>query len=266
VPKIKYKDISPEMMKLSKPAFLNQGRSSVGLESDVGEYYFLPIEKIKPYKHQARKRFCEEDLSQLAETIKTLGVRQPISIVPSAETGFYEVVSGERRLRAAQMAGLKNIPCLIIKNKEDAEEISLIENIQREDLHPIELGDAYVNILSNKKYGEIKDFAAKIGKHPSSISECCGLARLPYEIKNYLIDRNIRSKPILRKLCKLSDIEEMKVFLKMGDSLKKEKIKSLLKVFCDDGVLKFELPKRTDLSLEQKQQLKEMLLSYIEKL
>lgn len=262
MPKIKYKEISPEMARLARPNLTEEGRVSIGLESKIGEYYLLPIEKIKPYKYQSRRRFAEEELKQLAETIKEFGVRQPISIMPSEEGGYYEVVSGERRLRAAEMASLKTIPCLIIKDKQHAEELSLIENIQREDLHPIELGDAYARILKDKRHGAMSLLAEKIGKSKSTISEHMKLSGIPEEIKIYLIKKNLRSKKILRKVSSLPSVEEMKVFLGMVPSIKNHFFKNVMRVAYEDGSFKFESGQLKKLNHEELKKLKEALISF----
>ena len=111
----------------------------------------INIESIKANKEQPRKYFDEESINELAESIKSLGIIQPITVRES-EDGLYEVVSGERRLRAAKIAGLENIPCIIANiNNEENDLIALIENIQREDLNFYEEALSYKKIMS--EYG-----------------------------------------------------------------------------------------------------------------
>ncbi|MDK2933562.1 MAG: ParB family transcriptional regulator, chromosome partitioning protein, partial [Clostridiales bacterium] len=107
----------------------------------------IKITEIEPNKSQPRKNFDADKLEKLAESIKTHGVIQPI-IVKKMDLGFYQIVAGERRWRAARLAGLKEIP-VIIKDYEKREiiEIALIENLQRQDLNPIEESEAYQNLI-----------------------------------------------------------------------------------------------------------------------
>ena len=137
--KVRYRDISPELEKLATPVSSQNSRVSIGFEDEVGEFYYFSVDDLIPYKNQARSIFDEDEINKLSDTIKQHGVRQPLSIIKSKIVlDKYEVVSGERRLRAAKLAALKKVPCIIIKDEKDADEISLIENIQRQDLHPLE--------------------------------------------------------------------------------------------------------------------------------
>ena len=262
--KVRYKAISSEMEKLASPAKEWMGRSSIGSEEQVGEYYFLPIEKLKPYKHQARKVFNEQELEQLAKTITHHGIRQPLSIIPSSDMdGLYEVISGERRLRAAQIAGLKTVPCLIIKDKNSIEELALIENIQRADLHPVELGEAYKKIIDKKEHGKISLLAAKISKSISSISECLKLAELPDSIKKHLVENNIRSKITFRRLYKTRDVSEMNTILGIDKASSLVPNKNILRIYLNLGNFTIESKQVQFLDASQKEILKEKLSELI---
>lgn len=263
--KIKHREISPEMLRMVKPDS-DTGRFSTGLENRVGEYYFLPVDKIKPYKNQARKVFQEEEIQQLADTIKEFGIRQPLSVIPSDDGESYEVISGERRLRAAKSIFMETVPCLIIKTKEVAEEISLIENIQRSDLHPIELGDAYAKILENKGHGGITHLAKKLGKPKSSISEGIKFSKIHNDVKEHIITKNIRSKKILRKVASLESLEEIKKFLKMIPSEDKYLYKNILRVNFENGKFQFETEKINKLSKDEINNLKCDLILFANKL
>lgn len=122
----------------------------------------VPINKVEPNKEQPRKHFNEDALLELSESIKQMGIIQPI--VVQDRNSYYEIIAGERRWRAAKQAGLKKIP-VIIKNYTEQEivEISLIENIQREDLNPIEEAFAYKRLLEefNLKQDEVAERVSK---------------------------------------------------------------------------------------------------------
>src|SRR3990167_11470488 len=134
--KVKYTKISPELEMLATPVASQNSRVSIGFEDEVGEFYYFSVEDLIPYKNQARTIFDEEEINKLSETIKEHGIRQPLTILKSINSpNKYEVVSGERRLRAAKLVGLKKVPCIIIRDERHADEISLLENIQRQDLH-----------------------------------------------------------------------------------------------------------------------------------
>lgn len=261
--KIKYKNISPEMKKLADPNLGQSLRTSVGMEKHVSEYYFISIENLIPYKNQSRQIFKDTDLNELAETIKEHGVRQPLTVIKSEEKGSYEIVSGERRFRAAQIAKLQVLPCIIIKERESANEIALIENIQRSDLHPIELGNAYHSILENRPYGSVSELARKIGKPVSSVSELSSLSVLPKEIKSYLIKNNIRSKPIFRKLLVLEDEQKMRSYLGIDDSAKIITPKNILRLNLSSEGFKIEAKGVNKLNDTQKENLINTLMDFI---
>ena len=134
----------------------------------------IEIENIHPRKDQPRKHFDEEALENLKESILKVGLLQPIVLV--AEGDEYEIVAGERRFRAAKMAGLETIPA-IIKDLEEAEvhEMSLVENIQREDLNPIEEALAYENLMDGYEYTQQR-LADVLGKSRSAIANTLRLA------------------------------------------------------------------------------------------
>lgn len=147
------------------------------------------IEELSPNRFQPRKDFNDEDLKNLVASIRKSGIIQPI-VVRRVETG-YEIITGERRWRAAQEAGLKNVP-VIIKEASDIDlaEWSLIENIQRQDLNPIEEGEAYQTLIG--KFGlSQEDIALKIGKDRSTVTNAIRLLKLPAEVKTALIDKKI---------------------------------------------------------------------------
>ncbi len=213
--KITYKELSPEMNRMMAPRTIGAGRTSVGFEGNVGEFYFIEIDRLIPFRNQARQQFDGEALNQLAASIKEVGIRQPLSIMAIPERpGFYEVISGERRLRAAKIAGLLKIPCLMVKEHDKADEIALIENVHRSDLHPIELGRALKILMIQKNHGGQRELAQTLGLSESSVSELLSIARLPEEILDFMILNNIKARDIIRKVLKETSINHMYEILK----------------------------------------------------
>jgi ParB family chromosome partitioning protein len=150
--------------------------------SDVQE---LRIDHIIPNRYQPRKTFSEEELSQLAESIKENGLIQPI-LVRRRGDGIFELIAGERRLRAARLAGLTSIRA-IIRNSSDeqAMELALVENLQRQDLNPIEAARAYQRLIT--EFGFTQDgVAQRIGKDRSSVANIARLLNLPTEIQQLI--------------------------------------------------------------------------------
>lgn len=141
----------------------------------------IALSKIKSNRYQPRKSFNEESLNELAESIKKHGVIQPI--VVKAEGENFEVIVGERRLRAAKMAGFSEIPAVVKEYRDDELlEIALIENIQREDLNPIEEAMAYKMILERQNITQ-EELSKRVGKSRSYIANMVRLLELPEEVK-----------------------------------------------------------------------------------
>src|SRR5690554_4085776 len=146
----------------------------------------LSINKIKPNKKQPRKYFDEEKIAMLAESIKEHGMIQPIIVQKEKED--YSIVAGERRWRAAKQANLKEVPVIIMDITESAVlEISLIENIQRQDLNPIEEANAYKRLLGDFDLTQ-EELSRKIGKSRTSISNTLRLVNLDDRVQEFLIE------------------------------------------------------------------------------
>jgi ParB family chromosome partitioning protein len=148
-------------------------------------YALASINEIKPNIFQPRKEFDEETISELASSIKEKGILQPL--VVRTISGGYEIIAGERRWRAAQRAGITRVP-VIIKEASDREvlELALIENLQREDLNPIEEAGAYQQLIEEFKLTH-EDLSQQIGKDRSTITNQLRLLKLPEEAKKALI-------------------------------------------------------------------------------
>ena len=142
----------------------------------------LPVEKLVPNPGQPRKNFDETELQELADSIKTYGIIQPV-IAANAGDGTYIIIAGERRTRAAKLAGLDEVP-VIIRDYTDQKrlEVSLIENIQRSDLNPIEEAAAYKNLMDFSGISQ-DELAARVGKNRSTVANALRLLKLPAGIQ-----------------------------------------------------------------------------------
>lgn len=156
---------------------------------DKGPETLVKITKVEPNREQPRKNFDEDALLELAESIKQFGLLQPILVQDRKD--YYEIIAGERRWRAAKLAGLKEVP-VIIKNLTEQEivEIALIENIQREDLNPIEEALAYKKLLEefNLKQDEV---AERVSKSRTAVTNSMRLLKLSEEVQRMIIDEMI---------------------------------------------------------------------------
>ncbi len=152
---------------------------------------YCGIEEIIPNRSQPRKYFDESKIQELAESIKEKGILEPL-VVRRTDQG-YELIIGERRWRAAQKAGLKEIP-VIVKEAGGREvlEISLIENLQREDLNPIEAAEAFKRLTEEFNISQ-EDLSKRIGKDRTTITNTLRLLKLPPEVKNQLLQNHITS-------------------------------------------------------------------------
>lgn len=155
--------------------------------SDQSRTYFeCDIDRIQPNRFQPRRRFPEVELTELSNSIREQGIIQPLLV--RVNNSHYELIAGERRLRAAKMAGLRQVPVLV-KEVEDTAllELAIIENIQREDLNPIEEADAYHRLI--EEFHLTQDQAAvRVGKSRSAVANLMRLRQLSGQIKESLID------------------------------------------------------------------------------
>lgn len=184
-------------------------------ENDIKE---IPVSEIRPNPYQPRKTFNEEALNELAESIKNYGVFQPI-IVKKGLRG-YDLIAGERRLRASKIAGLTKIPAIVKEfTNDEMREISLLENIQRENLTAIELAWAYKGIIDNLDIRQ-EDLAQKIGKSRSHVTNTLGLLNLPKSVQEMILNGDI-SMGHARVLSKMDDDDEV---IKLADRIVHENI------------------------------------------
>lgn len=167
----------------------------------------IKISDIRSNPYQPRKTFNEETLKELADSIKEHGIIEPI-IVKKTIKG-YELVAGERRTKAAKIAGLETIPAVIKEfNDQEMMEIALIENIQREDLNPIDEASAYQKIIELGNMTQ-EEFAQKFGKSRSYVTNMLGILSLPEDVKK-LVENKSLTMGHARALSKIEDVEKIK--------------------------------------------------------
>ena len=172
-------------------------------EEDIKE---IPVSEIRTNPYPPRKTFNEEALHELSESIKNYGVFTPIIVKKSIKG--YDLIAGERRLRASKLAGMETIPAIVKDYTDDQmREISLLENLQRENLTAIELAWAYKGIIDNLDIRQ-EDLAQKIGKSRSHITNTLGLLNLPEYVQKMILNGEI-SMGHARVLSKMDDIEEI---------------------------------------------------------
>ena len=215
-------------------ALLSSGKN----EKNNQNFKLINISEIKANKDQPRKDFKKEELEELASSIKSQGVLQPI-VVRKKEDQQYEIIAGERRWRGAQIAGLHEIPALVKEMTDnEAQETALIENIQRENLNAVEEARAYKKLLENQNTGH-DSLSTIIGKSKSHISNMLRLLELDDEILNYIIkgklsmgharaligvpNANVLAKEIINKNLSVRETEKNTAKYKKNKSNKKFK-------------------------------------------
>ncbi len=153
----------------------------------------IPAEAIKPNPNQPRKTFNDDGLEELADSIRQVGLIQPL--VVRRMDGFYELVAGERRLRACKMLGLKNIPCLVQQDvyEEDSAMMALIENLQRENLHYLEEAECYAALISNYNLTQ-EELAQRLGRSQSSIANKLRVLRLSPAVKKAMTEARMTER------------------------------------------------------------------------
>lgn len=166
-----------------------EAEAVVETAEDKGQEKLVKITKVEPNREQPRKNFDEDALQELADSIKQFGLLQPI-LVQDRKT-YYEIIAGERRWRAAKLAGLKEVP-VIVKTFTEQEivEISLIENIQREDLNPIEEALAYKRLLTEFKLTQ-DEVAERVSKSRTTVTNSMRLLKLDEKVQQMIIDEMI---------------------------------------------------------------------------
>ena len=155
------------------------------LHADTSDSLYLPISKIDPYANQPRHQFDEDALQDLADSIREHGIIQPLT-VRRLSSGYYQIIAGERRWRAARIAGLHEVPAIVIEaDDRKMTELSLIENLQREDLDPIEEAEGYKTLMDSYQLTQ-EEAAERVGKSRSAVANSLRLLGLCPEVREML--------------------------------------------------------------------------------
>lgn len=185
---------------------------------EVPSETMLKLSEIEPNREQPRKIFNKEALEELADSIKQYGVVQPL--VVQKKDGYYEIIAGERRWRAAKLAKIKEVPAIIKDySPQEVMEIALIENIQRQDLNPIEEAMAYKRLID--EYDLLQDeVAKKVSKSRSAVANSMRLLKLPEEVRNMLINEELS----MGHARALLSIEDNEIQLKAANEIVSKKL------------------------------------------
>ncbi|HEY0049869.1 MAG TPA: ParB/RepB/Spo0J family partition protein [Pyrinomonadaceae bacterium] len=183
----------------------------------------LPIDKIEPNPEQPRVEIG--DLTELSSSIKEKGVLEPLLVKPNRQTGTWMIIAGERRWRASNLAGLREVPCIELDiDEKEVAEIALIENLQRKDLNVWEEADGLAALGSRFGYTH-DEIARKIGKSRTTVTEAMAIAGLPGDIRRKCIDARINAKSTLLEIARQFDENAMHQFLERIQNKNREEIR-----------------------------------------
>jgi ParB family transcriptional regulator, chromosome partitioning protein len=183
---------APKRLGRGLAALIGDADSGIELGSYTKSQKTVPIEFLKPNPRNPRKQFTEVDIEDLANSIKAKGIIQPIIVRASPQLpGTYEIIAGERRWRAAQIASLANVPVVIVEADDKSSlEMAIVENVQRSDLNAIEEAVAYSSLISEFNYTQ-SDLANVVGKSRSHIANTVRLLKLPESVKENVIQGDL---------------------------------------------------------------------------
>lgn len=256
---MKIENAKIKTVETKKIDYFQPKRLSAFSDLNRSEIIYIDIDNLIPYKKQARRIFDEFEIDNLAQTIKEHGLRQPLTVIKeSGDSSFFEVVSGERRLRACRKNELLKIPCIVLKNNEQAEEVALVENIQRQDLHPLELASSLKSLIDKRNWDQVA-VSKNLGMGASKISELLKLLKLDDVVQSMILKNNIRGRDELRYISSLKSVESQKKYIhskydeeNINDQKKDVKKESIIRVFLDGDIVSFQAKKIQKLSRSQK--------------
>lgn len=205
-------------------------RKETGLTPPAGDQlWHIPISEITPNSAQPRKNFSHSDLEDLVASIKKHGILQPLTVTEK-DDGGYELIAGERRLRASQIAGLPTVPAIVRSATEQEKlELALIENIQRQDLNPIEEGYAYARLVDEFGLTQ-QQVADQVGKSRPVIANTIRLLELPDEIQKALVDGTLSAGKALALLSLKSEKDQLATYRSMvGQKMTVRDVESVVK-------------------------------------
>lgn len=198
------------------------------VETESQEQKKIPVADIRPNPYQPRKVFDQEALRELSQSISQHGVFTPILVKKSIRG--YDLIAGERRLRASKLAGLEEIPAIVVDfDDQQMMEIALLENIQREDLNVIEEAKAYENLINRLNYTQ-EQLAHRVGKSREHITNTIRLLKLPSDVQDYVVNKEL-SMGHVRSLLGLKDEDKIRKVAKQAidQNLSVRKVEQLVK-------------------------------------
>lgn len=198
------------------------------MEMEKQEQSKIPVDEIRPNPYQPRKVFDDATLQELSSSIKQHGVFTPILVKKSIQG--YDLIAGERRLRASKLAGMKDIPAIIVDfNDQEMMEIALLENIQREDLNVMEEAKAYEKLIQRLNYTQ-EQLAHRVGKSREHITNTLRLLKLPEDVQEYVVDKKL-SMGHVRALLGLKSESQMRKIAKQAidQGLSVRKVEQMVK-------------------------------------
>ena len=189
-------------------------------------YKLLPIHKVEPNRNQPRQDFDEEELEALAESLATHGILQPLT-VRELDSGYYQIIAGERRWRAARMAGLTEVPAVIIEaDDKKAMELALIENLQRQDLNPVEEALGYQSLMSDFGLTQ-EETAQRVAKSRPAVANALRLLNLPQAILEKVRDGSLsagHARALLSIKSEKKQLDAMQKIVALGLSVRQAEL------------------------------------------
>ncbi len=242
---------------LGGPATIPPASSADRPKADLGgkdraeNIFYLEIGKIKSNPHQPRKNFDKNKLQELADSIKEHGILQPLVLTKISEDN-YQLIAGERRLEAAKIVGLSQVPVIIRESSEQEKlELALVENLQRDNLNPIEKAHAFKKLIDKFNFIQA-DVAKKVGKSREAVANTIRLLDLPAEIQRAILEEKI-TEGHGRVILSLPDIEKRLLFFKeiLKNNLSVRQAEALLEKIRTGLPKKFKIKSRKELYLRE---------------